>query len=338
MSAWLESKYINLMSNQFSVFKRKSDKLYNVRCPDCGDSTKNKFKARGYFYLREGKWFYKCHNCGYGTNLSNFMKKHAPLLYKEFMFELLSEGETKGEVLSEPESKNTPITTGLWPLKKLSKISSLLHSHSAKIFIKDRMIPNPYHASLFYTSDFTNFVNDLIPEKLKEGKRDPRVIIPFIDKKKNLYGFQGRSISKDSIRYITILLDESKPKIYGLDKVDYSKPVYVFEGPFDSMFIPNSIAVCGSDIIQALSQVPELNKDNTIIVYDNEPRSETITKKIDASIGLGYRVCVWPSFIAEKDINDMIMSGMQAADLKLIIDNNSKKDLEAKLALSAYRR
>ena len=93
-----------------------------------------------------------------------------------------------------------------------------------------------------------------------------------------------------------------------------------------------------SDIIQALSQVPELNKDNTIIVYDNEPRSQTITKKIDTSIDLGYKVCGWPSFIAEKDINDMIMNGMKAADLKLIIDSNSKKDLEAKLALSAYRR
>lgn len=338
MSAWLESKYINLLSNQFSVFKRKSDTLYNVRCPECGDSSKNKFKARGYFYQREGKWFYKCHNCGYGVSFGNFLKKFNPELYKEFAFESISERESKGETIDQPKETYTPEITGLWALKKLTKISSLLHSHSAKKFIVGRKIPNFYHSQLFYTKNFTEYVNTLLPEKMKVLESDPRVIIPFIDKKKNLVGFQGRSISPDSIRYITILLDESKPKVFGINLVNFDKTTYVFEGPFDSMFIPNSLAVCGSDIIQALNQVEGVIKDKVIIVYDNEPRSEIITSKIKKAIDAGFKVCIWPSGVKEKDVNDMIVNGKTEADIKMIIDNNTYEGISASLALTAYRR
>ena len=59
------------------------------------------------------------------------------------------------------------------------------------------------------------------------------------------------------------------------DDVDSSKRVYVTEGPFDSMFVFNSVAMAGSD-----ANVPF---DNAVMIYDNEPRSKEIidTKTID---------------------------------------------------------
>ena len=336
MSMWLQNKYINLMSNQFSVFKRKNNKLYNVRCPECGDSKKNKFKARGYFYLAKDKWNYKCHNCGYGVSVPNFMKKHNPQLYKEYTIDLLRERDTKGETMDQPKVPVVKIDKD--PLKLITKISSLPHQHIAKQFISERKIPNIYHKDLFYTANFTKLVNKLIPNKLKELEEDPRIIIPLFTEKKSMFGFQGRALSSDGLRYITILLDESRPKIFGLDNVDFSKKIYVFEGPFDSMFVDNSLAVCGSDIVTTLSSIPGVIKENINIVYDNEPRSPIILKKIESAINSGYNVVIWPNNINEKDVNDMILSGMSQADIKLTLDCNVHSDLSAKLALSAYRR
>lgn len=337
MALWLETKYINLISNQFSVFKRKTDKLYNVRCPDCGDSRKNKLKARGYFFERDAKWFYKCHNCGYSATLVSFMKKHTPQQYKEYLVDTVREGETKGELYAKPQIPKSSLY-GTKQLKLVTKVSSLYHSHLAKNWIVDRKIPNKYHAQLFYTDNFTKFTNTLIPDKLAYIKNDKRIIIPLIDERNNLFGMQGRALYESKLRYITILLDESRPKVFGLNNVDKSKKVYVFEGPFDSMFVDNSLAVCGSDIIQALSGVKNLIKENIVIVYDNEPRSSIINKKIDTAIDSGYNVVIWPQNVKQKDVNDMITHGMTEANLKLMLDVNTYKGLNAKLALTAYRK
>jgi hypothetical protein len=339
---WLDTKYINLMSNQFRNFKRKNDTLYNLSCPDCGDSTKHKFKARGYFFQVKGTWLYKCHNCGYSVALRSFLKKHSPTLYKEYSLEALRQGDTKGDIedFVEAPVKATSTVEGIQPLKKINKISQLPHYHSAKKFIDERQIPTTFHHKLFYTNDFVEFTNELIPDKLPvHTKKDPRVIIPLMDENQTLFGFQGRSILKDSIRYITILLNENRPKIYGLDAIDFSKTIYCFEGPFDSMFIPNSLAVCGSDIIQALSEVPKVVKERVTLVYDNEPRSDIINKKIASAIDLGYNVCLWPaSYTNAKDVNDMILEGTLPAHIKQTIDTNTYNGLSAKMALSAYRR
>ena len=83
---------------------------------------------------------------------------------------------------------------------------------------------------------------------------------------------------KAKIRYITIMLDESKPKVYGLDRIDPLQPVYVTEGPFDSHFIANAIAMCGSDVdLRSMDY-------QFVFTYDNEPRSKRDCSKIKATI------------------------------------------------------
>ena len=75
---------------------------------------------------------------------------------------------------------------------------------------------------------------------------ESRIVIPMYDGDKNLIGFQGRALGKSFTKYITVMLDEEAPKVYGLDTIDKTSPVYITEGPFDSTFIRNSIAMCGS--------------------------------------------------------------------------------------------
>ena len=91
-----------------------------------------------------------------------------------------------------------------------------------------------------------------------------------------MFAFQGRAFGKEEPRYITIKLDENKRRIYGLDRLDVNKKVYVVEGPIDSLFLPNSIAAAGSDL--------NINLPNAVYILDNEPRNKQIVDKIQQLI------------------------------------------------------
>ena len=339
MSNYIETKYLNLLSAQLDQFKRKNDNLWNFRCPYCGDSQSNENKARGYVFLKEASYIYKCHNCGQGASLSNLIKHVNPNLHKEYTMEKFKEGGHK-------TSNTTPAKTKTefrfkkkanylkTPLGKLKKISQLTPNHKAKKYILSRRIPSNYHYKLFYAPKFYEFVNQCIPGKFPENEFDePRIIIPFIDKDENLIGFQGRALGKSDLKYITIMIDESSPKIFGLDSVDLTQPVYVVEGPIDSMFINNAIAMAGADV----SGLDKMAGDY-IFIYDNEPRSKEIVRRIDKTIAQNHSVVIFPNNLKEKDINDMIMSGLSSHEVSDIISNNTFNGLAAKAKLTEWRR
>ena len=111
--------------------------------------------------------------------------------------------------------------------------------------------------------------------------------------------------------------------------------MYVFEGPIDSIFILNSIATAGGDLI---SSIKGYDKENMVIVYDNEPRSIETKRKIDKAIDFGYNVCIWPDYIQQKDINDMILSGIKTEQILDIINKNTFKGLKAKMKIIQWSK
>jgi hypothetical protein len=235
----------------------------------------------------------------------------------------------------------TPIFVKDSPLKQLKKISSFSPESIVKQYVEKRKIPSEYHYKLFFCKEFKSWVNSFIPDKFDTEsltREEPRLIIPFLDKENNMFGFQGRSFKKNAtLRYITIMLDENKPKLFGLDTVDSNKDIYVVEGPIDSMFLPNAIASAGSDITSNLSFVTQ-DMSKFIIVYDNEPRNRDINKKIDRAIDAGYRVCIWPDSLELKDINDMYMAGMSLQKIVDLIQENTYTGLEAKLKFAMWKK
>ena len=338
---WLESKYIGMVSNRLRNYKRKSATLYNFSCPFCGDSDTDKRKARGYVYTKKGNTLYHCHNCSVTNNFATFLKNLDFQLYSDFNMERLKGEKSPEQVELENfvEKMKPPVFMKSGPLKGLKKISQLSADHPCKQFVANRQIPNPYHAKLFYVPNFFGWTNQLIPGKFSKGAEhydEPRLLIPFFNKEKEMHAFQGRSLDpKSRTRYITIVNNESVPKIYGLDQVDYNKKFYVFEGPIDSMFVDNSIATAGGELV---STVKDLPKKNMVIVYDNEPRSAETRKKLDKAIINGYNVCIWPSNLMHKDVNDMILAGLSADFVRYIIDTNTYSDLKAKLALNMWSK
>lgn len=340
---WIDQKYISILGTRLQRF-HKTGKSYNFRCPLCGDSQKNKFKTRGYLLEKgQGVLFY-CHNCHESMGLKKFLGRVDSNLADDYAKERFTEKYTKPP---EPKKEEKPDISkvvvpnymrGDSPLKALKKISQLAHDHPAKKYVDRRLIPTPMHHKLFFVGKFKTWVNTLIPDKFNAENDEPRLIIPFLDKDGNCYGFQGRSFAKDTmLRYITIMLDESKPKIFGVDSVDTNHKFYVLEGPIDSMFLQNAVAMAGADMSTIFGN-NESVKHNAVIVFDNEPRNIDIIKRIDSCIEQGYNVCIWPNEIHQKDINDMVLAGKRPADLQLIIDMNTFSGLSAKLRLASWRK
>ncbi len=326
--SYIDVKYIGLVSPQLQKFSKKKDSLYNFRCPYCGDSKKHQNKTRGYLFKVKNDFVFKCHNCGVGRTFTNFLKDNCAHLHNQYVMERYREGLT---------GKNTQTKNPDFNFKKpefqkrktgidLEKISELNITHPARVYLEERKIKDLdyfYYCPKF--KEWTNSQRQVFPNLKQDG---PRIIIPLRDKDGNMFGYQGRSMApKAKIRYITIMLDDSKTKICGMDRVDEDKPIYVTEGPFDSMFLSNSIAMCGSDV--------NINNKNLVYVFDNEPRNKEIVSKYDKAIDDGERIVIWPQTIVEKDINDMVLAGH---DVQSVVESNTYQGLEAKLKFTTWKK
>jgi len=319
---YVDVKYINLLSVRLQKFKRVKSNLYNFRCPICKDSQKNKNKARGYFYSVKGNTNFKCHNCGVNISFNNFLKQVDSEIYKQYTFEKFKEGHTgKNFVTEEPVFKfEAPKFKCKIDLPKASE-----NSLASAYLTKRKLNPDKF----YYADKFKEWTNSLVYTFDSTEYDEPRIIIPLIYNNE-LVGYQGRSLSPSKIKYITIMLDENAPKIYGLDEINKEKTIYVTEGPFDSTFISNAIALCGAD--------GDLNKwgiCNPVWIYDNEPRNREILSRISRVIENGEKVVIWPSAIMEKDINDMVLSGLNVQD---VIESNTYSGLEAKLKFTTWKK
>ena len=333
---YIDTKYISLISHRLRNYTKKSDFLWNFSCPFCGDSQKNRKKARGFIYRVKNDLFYKCHNCSHGTTVSKLVEYVDPNLHQEYVMERYKEGSNgtpyKGAYKTpEPDFEfKKPVFKTFDGLKKFSELDE---NHPAVKFLLDRMLPRGSWNDIYFCPKFFEFTNRYVPNKFPSLMGDhPRMVIPFRTKDGNIFAFQGRAFGKEPQKYITIILDKEHPKIFGIDRVDTSRSFYVVEGPIDSLFIENCVAVAQSDL-----RVPKY-KDKAVLVPDNEPRNRQVCKQIEQCIQDGYSVVLWPQGTEEKDINDMILSGKTSREIQDIIHSNTHKGLQAQTVFNSWKR
>lgn len=343
MSDYVDQKYLHLLTSRVDQFKRKSDNLYNFRCPYCGDSQKNKLKARGYVITSGAHYTYKCHNCGITAGFAKLLKHIDPQMYKDYSAEkFLNKGK---RTIQQPKRVQRDYTRFYRPsytkdtaFKEVKNVAQLSAEHPVKKYVVKRRIPNNFHNKLFFVPKFMEFANKFVPGKFDEekiGNDEPRLVIPFVDSRGTLFGFQGRALLKNSkIRYITIIFNDEVPKVYGLDGVDWNKTVYLVEGPIDSMFLENCLAMMGS----SLNADDLFEGKDVVFVYDNEPRNKDIIKLMQKTIERGYSIVIWPKNVEEKDINDMVLANREVEEIQAIISNNTFKGLAAMAKLSDWRK
>ena len=320
----IDSKYIGLISSRLQKFKRVKADLYNFRCPICGDSQKHKNKARGYIYPVKADMNFKCHNCGSSLTFSNFIKNLDPVLYKQYIFEKFKEGHAGGRnfVVEEPKFDFTkPVFKAKLDLPKASEVPM-----AKEYLTKRRLDPNKFYFAQKF-QEWTNKQKQTFDNIVRD---ECRIVIPLYDTNSELIGFQGRSLVPNSIKYITVMLNDSKPKIYGLEKVNEEKPIYIVEGPFDSTLVENSVAMCGSDI-----DIRTFGWSDYIWVFDNEPRNREINNRISKVIDRGDKVVIWPSHIMQKDINDMVLSDI---DVSSVLQSSTYSGLKAKVKFNNWKK
>ncbi len=316
-----DSKFLGLLSPKLERFKQVRDHLWNFRCPLCGDSRRNKSKARGYVYRKKSDLFYKCHNCGSGLSIGNLIKELDPTLHKHYIMERYKAGETGKRKTKEPDFKfESPKFKPKKTTIDLPSIGSLPKEHYARAYYEGRQIPNHFIDKIFYTEDFKKWAQSVCQvdySTLVSG--EPRLVIPFFDKDNQLIGAQGRALRESKIRYVTVKVDEKLQKIFGLERWNSEEHTYLVEGPIDSIFLPNCLAVAGAD----MSDLGILNKDKTTLIFDNEPRNFQIVRSMVKALQDGWKVVIWPNSITCKDINDMVLTSIKDARLVEIINTNT---------------
>ena len=338
--SYIDTKFLNIISPYLQQFKKKGDNLWNFRCPYCGDSQKSRTKARGFVFRKKNDLFYKCHNCGVGASLGNLVKTVDSKTYKDYIFERYRKGvETHSS--PQPEFKfNAPVFRKKGILEGLQSIKELPSDHPARQIVERRKLPLESTADLYLCESFFKFTNTIIPNKFPSLNGDhPRLLIPFRDEDGVVFAYQGRAFGRENPKYITIKIDENRDKIFGLDRVDKSKPIFVVEGPLDSLFLDNCIAVGGAYFTKPLMIGGRLiSNGELIIIYDNEPRNKEINKQIEKTISQGRKVCIWPNHMKHKDINDMIIAGLSREYIKEIITYNTFSGAAAQLRFAEWRK
>ena len=328
---YIDTKYISLVSPQLLNFSQKKKSLYNFRCPYCGDSQRRQNKTRGYLYEYKDSFVYKCHNCGITKSFAKFLQDHSVGLYDQYVLERYKEGTTgKGRRVANPKFnfpkpvfQKTVVKETIFD--SLPKLSDLNTTHQAKQYLLTRKIPEKYFSNFYYAEDFNAW------EKNDNKIKEPRIILPLISEDGNVFGYQARSLNKNSnLRYITTILDKQYPKLFGLDRINKNENIYVTEGPFDSLFLSNGLAMCGADVV-----LDRVSYPSRTFVYDNEPRNKQIVERYERCIDKGESIVIWPDSVKEKDINDMVLAGHIVESM---VECNTYSGLEAKVKLNLWKK
>ena len=334
MSLYTDQKYVGLISPRLELFKQVRQNLWNSRCPICGDSQKNRSKKRLYIYAKKQDLFVKCHNCGFGSNLGNFIKQLDPHLHSQYIVERYKAGETGQRKSKEPEFHFEKPKFKPQPTKiNLPSIGKLDQEHFARKYFESRKIPESFKDKVYFAEDFKEWAQSVSKIDYSNlGKEEPRMVIPFFDMEGKLIAAQGRALGKNELRYITVKVEEDSLKIYGLDRWNPEDHTYIVEGPIDSMFLPNCLAVAGGDLLTYNG-----DKEKTTLIFDNEPRNIHTIKKIMDSISKGWSVVIWSKERKFKDINDLIISGLSTDEILDMINTRTMKGLKADWAAREWR-
>lgn len=338
---FIERKYVSFMSIHLPKYTHdNSSDLSNFRCIVCGDSKKNPNKKRGFIYFKKDKqrYNYTCHNCGYSNSFVFFLKEYIPSVFAQYKEEIIEDIFSHNEIKKENIITSIPRPVQKITERKIESVIDLGYSHHAYKYCVDRQIPLDKLKFIKHCNNFNSFVKQYMPTDTMKLPTDERILFELRDLDNKIFGVQGRIIVKDGLRFVTIKFIEDMPKIYGMERINTKQTIVVTEGIIDSLFLDNSLALCGGDPFQNLAEMLKVEKSNIIMALDNEPRSADTIKRMEKCIDFGYKVCIWKIDSKYKDINEMIKNGIQLSSIKDNIYNHSFNGFEAKMKLGKWKK
>jgi transcription elongation factor Elf1 len=339
--SYIDRKYIGIISPRLAKFKQKESNLYNFRCPYCGDSKKNLSKARGFIYGKQNKFFFICHNCGKSTTLAKLIQHLDMSTYDDYIMEKFQDERSNSVPTEQPQSPQIEIVKSDRMIDGLDRcsVTNLPDDHPARVYLAHRKIPEDRLSDLYYSDNFSSFMDEFFPHHGKKNlSSDARIIMFFASCDGEITHVSARAIDKTAkCRYMTVqVVEQVQSKMFGYRRIDKNKPIYVFEGQFDSMFVDNAVA-SGDSSIHRIADM--LGKDSCVLVYDSQPRNPELVSQISNAIERGYKVCLLPEMDCGKDINELVCSGgISTANVKQLIDQNTFQGLDAELNFQRWKK
>lgn len=328
--------------DQFKIVSSKKD-TYNFRCNICGDSKKNKIKKRGYIFKDKkiGGYYYKCFNCGdKRIPLITYTKIYFPELYTRFIYNNILQQKRDLELPYKQEKIDN--------LNQYNNSDSLLKlltkwnkNDISKKLLDYRKIPINKRSDIYFLDDLNILLNKI--NELNLGNytilnyNSPRIVIPVYKRDRSeINGFVCRSVLKnDPIRYYNIKISDDY-LLLGLDKINTTKPIYIIEGYFDSLFLSNAIATNSATNFMSAYQFCLDVKQEPIFIFDNEPYNKDICKMMKRFIDLNEKIVIFKSFpFHGKDLNDIIMKN-PTVNLEGELLKYTFKGLQAKLEYNQW--
>lgn len=337
-----DEAFIDRFSYKLNRFKKTGQYSWNFRCPLCGDSKKNERKARGYFFRYEDAMWFKCHNCEQSAPFIGFLKKFDTTLFEEYLYECFADKrEARAEKRKKREAQQIAVKKPVFNRKKFESLcvplKNLPEDHIAVKYVRRRRIPED--ADIWY-SEKSGELAMLNPDKYTKliGKDlGPRIIFPAYDEHGNVSHINGRILENREPRYISLrIIDDYESVAYNLNNIDFDKPVYVTEGEIDSLMIDNCISQ-GHSGLEGILKIPKLTRDNVVFIFDNERRNRDIVKGMQRAITRGCNIFLFPSSIKEKDLNDIICSGVSREDLQKLVVKHTHKGSMAQLHFQSWK-
>ena len=214
----------------------------------------------------------------------------------------------------------------------MDRVDKLDANHIAVQYCEQRKIPKEKWDRLYHIEDISK-IHQLAPKyKDRIKTTEPRLAIPFFDREGKMTAISLRDYGNNPLKYILVKMNENSSTIYGLDVINYNKPVKIVEGPLDSLFLDNAIACAGT----SFNKIESLNlPEDRVIIVDNQPKNKEVCNIIHNLIKAGEKVVIWPEDIEQKDINDMILADV---DVENLISNNVFHKLEAELRFTNWRK
>ena len=282
--------------------------------------------------------FMKCHNCGVSIHFGTFLKQTDQILYSQYALERYADGAAPNKAhktlqftFQEPVVEKKSIIDIL-----LDRLDTLPEENLAVKYCIDRKIPKDKFKSLYFIDNIKNV--EQISEAMKNRIKgtEPRLVLPLYDANLQLTGITCRALGNEELRYITVKIKQDELLVFGRESLNPKKHIYVTEGPIDSLFLPNAIAVVGTGFNKL--ELLEYSKDNITIIVANQPRNKDVCKVIENLIEKNYNVVIWPQSLKEKDINDIVKAGKTPAYVKSLIDKNTFNGLQARANFYAWKR
>jgi hypothetical protein len=316
-----------LIETLFAYCKRpvhkKYQNIFNAECPVCKEG-RSAGRTRRLFFFPAKNYFY-CHNCVKSWRPLEWVREVTGLTISE----IIKKNKTQSNSLqiSLPKTKAPEIASDSNEQDPLPLNSIDLTDPKQLLFYEKnkfvRLAVEYCHSRRLFTAVNTCkkfFVS--IEDRIHKN----RLVVPFYDEQNDVVCYQTRSLTQNQFpKYLTKF---GEKELFGKNNLVEEIPyVFVFEGPIDSMFVKNGVALASlSPTGKQLQDLKNLIGYEQIFVFDNDKNNKQTQKKIEKFIKEGKTVFIWPAeFVKFKDFNEICCSlELDEIPWKFVVKHSTK--------------